>query len=94
MFLESERQSGEQGVSAKHAQRAIELMGEFDGFSGVATRAGQKGQSDGMGAESYGVVGSDDALIVQAEAAGEIEATGKRRKSEAASEAERAKRRL
>ena len=49
-------------------------MGEFDGVSGVAAQAGTWGQSDGVGAERYDVVGADDALITKTEAAGEIEA--------------------
>jgi len=74
VLLESERQSGQQGVSAKDAQHAIELMGEFDGFSGVAAVAGQRGQSDDVRAQSDSVVGVDDTLVVQTEAAVEIEA--------------------
>ncbi len=74
MFFESERQSSQQGVAAKNAQHTIELMGEFDGFSGIATRAGQGGQGDEARAQHDGVVGIYDALVVQAEAAGEIEA--------------------
>ena len=49
-------------------------MGEFDGFSGIAAMAGQGWQGDGVRAQGDGVIGGDDALIVQAEAAGEIEA--------------------
>src|SRR5664280_3578960 len=51
-------------------------MGEFDGFSGVAAMTGQGRQRDGVRAEGDGVIGGDDALIAQAEAAGEIEAAG------------------
>ena len=43
---------------------------------------------------SDGVVGGDDALIVQAEATGQIEAAGQERKSRVASAAGWAKRRL
>ncbi len=49
-------------------------MGEFDGFSGIAAMAGQGRQGDGVGAQGDGVIGGDDAPIVQAEAAGKIEA--------------------
>lgn len=53
---------------------AVELMGKFDGFSGVAAVAGQGRQRDGLCAQSDGVIGIDHALIVQGQAAGEIEA--------------------
>jgi hypothetical protein len=76
MFFESEGQSGQQGVATKDAQHAVELMGEFDGFSGVAAMAGQRRQSDHVRAEGDGVIGVNDALVVQAEAAVEIEAAG------------------
>jgi hypothetical protein len=46
VFLERDRQSGEQGVATKNAQHAIELMGEFDGFSSVAAMSGQGRQRD------------------------------------------------
>ena len=39
VLFERKRKSGQQGVSAKNAQPAIELLGEFDGFSGVAAGA-------------------------------------------------------
>ena len=55
-------------------QPAVKLMREFDGFSGIAAMAGQGWQGDGVRAQGDGVIGGDDALIVQAEAAGEIEA--------------------
>src|SRR5678810_969037 len=55
-------------------QRAIELMGEFDGFASVAALAGQGRQGDGERAQGDGVIGADDALVAQAEAASEIEA--------------------
>ena len=55
----------QQMVSAIDAQGAVELMGEFDGFSGVAAVAGQGRQRDGVRAQSDGVIGVDDALIVQ-----------------------------
>src|SRR5678809_982635 len=55
-------------------QRAIELMGEFDGFASVAALAGQGRQGDGERAQGDGVIGADDALVTQAEAASEIEA--------------------
>ena len=51
-------------------------MGEFDGFSGVAALAGQRGQRDEGRAQGDGVIGVDDALVVQAQAAVEIEAAG------------------
>jgi hypothetical protein len=74
VFLERERQRGEQAVSAKDVEGAVELMRELDGFSSIATLTGQRWKSDGVGAEGDGVIGSDDALVVQAEAAIEIEA--------------------
>ena len=40
MFFERQRQLAEKVVSAIDAQPALELMGEFDGFSGIATMAG------------------------------------------------------
>jgi hypothetical protein len=51
-------------------------MGEFDGFSGVAAVAGQRGQRDDVRAQGNGVIGIDHALVVQAQAAVEIEAAG------------------
>src|SRR5258708_36956286 len=49
-------------------------MREFDGFSGIAALAGQRGQCDGERAQSDGVIGVDYAGVVQAQAAVEIEA--------------------
>ena len=87
------RGSGEQeNISAKDAQHAIKLMREFDGFSGIAARAGQGGQGDRLRPQSDGVIGGHNPLIVQAEATGEIEAAGRRRKSQEASAAGCAKR--
>ena len=40
VFLEGQGQGAEKLVSAKDAQRAIELMGQFDGFASVAALAG------------------------------------------------------
>ena len=74
MFFEGQRAGEQERVSALNPSGAIELMGELDGFAGVAARARQGRQGDDMSAESYGVVGGDDALIVQAETTGEIEA--------------------
>src|SRR5208337_1818966 len=51
-------------------------MRKFHRLTGVAAMSGQGRQRDGMRAQGDGVVGSDDALITQAEAAGEIEAAG------------------
>lgn len=48
VFCERKRQSAEKVVSAIDVQRAPQLMAEFDGFSGVAPVAGQRG--DGVGA--------------------------------------------
>ena len=48
VFFQGERQSGQQSVPAKDAQHAIELMGEFDGFSRVAAMSGQGWQRDGV----------------------------------------------
>jgi hypothetical protein len=62
-------------VSArKTRQHAIELMGEFEGFSSVAAMSGRGWQGDGLGAQGDGVIGGDDPLVAQAEAAGEVEA--------------------
>ena len=94
MFFERERLRQQQRVSTIDAQGAVELVGKFDGFSGVAAVVGQRWQSDRVCAEGDSVVGGDDAVIAQAEATGQLEAAGKRRKSEAASAAGRAKRRL
>jgi hypothetical protein len=76
MFFQSSRQSDQQSVPAKDAQGAVELMGELDRFSGIATRAGQGWQRDGVCAQGDGVVGGNDALVVQAQAAGEVETAG------------------
>jgi hypothetical protein len=69
------RGPGEQeNISAKDAQHAVELMGEFDRFSGVTAVAGQGWQRDRVRAQGDGVIGGHDTLVVQAEAAGQIEA--------------------
>src|SRR5208282_1592157 len=74
VFFEGQRQRAEKLVAAKDAQAAIELMREFDGFSGVAALAGQRRQGNGERAQGNGVVGGDDALVAQTEAASQIEA--------------------
>ena len=74
MFFQGQGQCPQQMVSAIDAQGAVELMGKFDGFSGVAAVAGQGRQRDGVRAQSDGVIGIDHALIVQGQAAGEVEA--------------------
>src|ERR1019366_7387184 len=76
VFFERQGQSAQQNVAAINAQGAIELMGEFHGFSGVAAMAGQGRQREGVGAQRGGCASGHDALIAQAEAAGQIEATG------------------
>lgn len=76
VFLERQRQGEKKSVAAIDVQRAIQLMREFNGFSSVAAMARQGWQCDGMRTERDGVVGSDDALVAQAEAAGKIEAAG------------------
>jgi hypothetical protein len=53
-------------------------MREFDGFTGVATLARQGWEGDRVRAQGNDVIGSDDASIVQAEAAGKIETTRQR----------------
>ena len=37
VFLQGQRQSDEQSIAAIDAQHAVELMGKFQGFSGIAT---------------------------------------------------------
>ena len=46
VFCERQRQSQQKFVSTIDMQRAVELMGEFDGFSGIAAMAGQGRQGD------------------------------------------------
>ena len=74
VFFERQRQREEKLVSAKNAQSAIELMREFDGFSGIAAMTGQGRQRHGERTQGDGVIGTDDALVAQAEAARKIEA--------------------
>ena len=74
MFLQRQGDGGEPTVSAIDVESAVDLMGELDGFAGIATGTGQRGQSDGVSAEGDGVVGGDDALVMKAEATIEIEA--------------------
>src|SRR5208282_2366869 len=50
-------------------------MGKFHRLSGVAAMAGQGRQWDGMSAQGDDVVGADHALVMQAQATGQIEAT-------------------
>ena len=76
MFLKRHSLSEKQLIPAIDEERAVELMGEFDGVSGVAAVAGTGGQSDGVGAEGDDMVGADDAQVAKTEAAGEIEAPG------------------
>ncbi len=65
MFFERQRQREKKLISAIDAQHAIQVMGEFDRFSGIAALAGQRRQGDRLRAERDGVIGGDDALIVQ-----------------------------
>jgi hypothetical protein len=51
-------------------------MGELDRFSGVPTMAGQGRQCDRLRPQRDGVIGGHNALVVQAETAGQIEAAG------------------
>ena len=78
VFLEGQRQHAEKLVSAKDAQCAIELMGQFDGLASVSALARQGWQRNGERAQGDGVIGGDDALVPQAEAASEIEAARQR----------------
>jgi hypothetical protein len=48
IFLQRQRVGQQQNIAAIDAQGAIELMREFDGFSGVAAFSGQGRQRDGM----------------------------------------------
>ena len=75
MFFERQGGGEQERVSAIDAQGAIQLMGEFDGFSGIAAGAREGWQGEGMRAEGDGVVGGDDAPVLQAETAGEMEAS-------------------
>ena len=74
MFLERQGQSEQQTVCAIDAERAVQLMGEFDGFAGVTAMAGQGRQGDGTRTQGDSVIGSDDTPVVQAQATGKIEA--------------------
>ncbi len=76
MFLQRQRQGDQPGVAAIDVQQAVELVREFEGFSGIAAVAGQGRQGDGARAQGDGVVSGDHALIVQRQAAGQIEAAG------------------
>src|SRR5258708_40225373 len=57
LFFERQGQSQQESVSAIDAQDAVQLMREFDGFSGIAALAGQRGQCDGERAQSDGATG-------------------------------------
>ena len=72
MFLERQRQSEKDLISAIDAQQAIQVMCEFDRFSGIAAMAGQGWQGEAVGAQGDGVIGGDDASIMQTEAAREM----------------------
>ena len=48
MFLERQRQGEKKLISAIDAQHAIQVMREFDRFSGIAAVAGQRWQRDGL----------------------------------------------
>src|ERR1700675_3001003 len=68
------RQRQKQNLPIRDKQPAIEAMGEIDGVPGVAAFGGQGRERNGMGAEGDDVIGTDHALVAEAEAAGEIEA--------------------
>jgi hypothetical protein len=75
VFLQRQGPRGQQRVAAKHPQCAVELVREFDGFSGVAAVAGQGRQGNGVPAQSDGVIRVDHALVVQSQAAGQVKAS-------------------
>jgi hypothetical protein len=50
MFFERQRQREEKLVSAIDVQRALQLVREFDGFTGVAALSGEGWQGEGVGA--------------------------------------------
>ena len=50
IFLQRQGQEQQQTIAAIDVQSAIQVMAEFDGFSGVAAGSGQGRQGDGMGA--------------------------------------------
>ena len=68
----------QQRWSQVKAQGAVELVGEFDDFSGEAARRRQRRELKDFAGPRDGVVGGDDALIAKAEATVEIEAAGER----------------
>src|SRR5256885_1070638 len=76
VFLQRQDSGQKQLVSTIDEQRTIELMGEFDGVSGVTALTGTRGQGDGVGSEHDDMIGADDALVTKTEAASEIEAAG------------------
>jgi len=45
MFLERQGEREQQRVSAIDAEHAVELMGKFQGFSGIAARPGKGGSA-------------------------------------------------
>ena len=57
VFFERQRLRQQQRVPAIDAQGAVELVGKFDGFAGVAALAGQR---DRVRAQGDGVIGGDD----------------------------------
>src|SRR5271167_4506762 len=75
VFLQRQRLGKQQSIAAIDAQGAVELMGKFHRVSGIAAMAGQGRQWDGMSAQGDDVVGADHALVMQAQATGQIEAT-------------------
>ena len=48
IFFERQRQREQKLVSAIDAQVAVQVVGEFDRFSGIAAMAGQGWQGDGV----------------------------------------------
>jgi hypothetical protein len=48
VFFERQRQGEEEPISTIDVEAAVQVMREFYGFSGIAARAGQRRQGDGV----------------------------------------------
>ena len=57
-----------QNLPIRDVESGIEVMGKINGVPSIAALGGQGGERNGMGAECDDVIGTDHALIAEAEA--------------------------
>jgi hypothetical protein len=62
MFQERQGEREQQGVSTIDAEHAVELMGKFQGFSGIASTASGEEESPRHGASAIAVLHPADGI--------------------------------